>query len=105
VVTQLRDFGYHVETAENGETALHKLDSGERIDLLFTDVIMPGGMNGKDLARRAQDIRPDLKVLFTSGFPGTSLSQGLDLEPDDALLAKPYRRRELGQKVREVLDA
>jgi CheY-like chemotaxis protein len=104
VVGQLTDLGYRVEAAEDGETALHKLQSGTRVDLLFTDVIMPGGLNGKELARRAQAIRPGLKVLFTSGFPGTAFSQGLDLAPDDTLLTKPYRKRELAQKIREVLD-
>jgi PAS domain S-box-containing protein len=105
VVSQLKDLGYQVEIATNGETALQKIRGGMNFDLLFTDVVMPGGMNGKELATRARRIRPDLKVLFTSGFPGTSLSDGLDLEPGDALLGKPYRKRDLAKKIREMLDA
>ena len=105
VVSQLIDLGYQVVAAENGEAALRKLESGIAVDLLFTDVIMPGGMNGKELAQRALKMRPDLKVLFTSGFPGTARSSGLDLEPGDALLGKPYRKRELAQRVRQILDA
>jgi len=100
---QLTDLGYRVEIAKDGESALQKIEAGMHLDLLFTDVVMPGGMNGKELATRAQQIRPALKVLFTSGFPGTSLT-GLDLEPGDALLSKPYRKRDLAQKIREVLD-
>jgi PAS domain S-box-containing protein len=105
VVSQLTDLGYQVVAAENGEAALRKLESGIAVDLLFTDVIMPGGMNGKELAKRALEMRPDLKVLFTSGFPGTARSSGLDLEPGDALLGKPYRKRDLAQRVRRILDA
>ena len=100
---QLADLGYRVEIANDGEAALQRIEAGMHIDLLFTDVVMPG-MNGKELAKRAQQLRPDLKVLFTSGFPGTSLT-GVDLEPDDALLSKPYRKRDLAQKIREVLGA
>jgi CheY-like chemotaxis protein len=103
VVKQLKELGYRVEAAENGETALAKLANEPSIELLLTDVIMPGGMNGKELARRARQVRPDLKVLFTSGFPGTSLSSELDLDSSDVLLTKPYRKRDLAQKIREVL--
>src|SRR5205823_4733707 len=101
---QLMQLGYRVETAENAESALQKLESGIAVDLLFTDVIMPGGMNGKELAKKAQQLRPKLKVLFTSGFPGTSLDDALKLQPGDVLLGKPYRKRELAEKIREVLD-
>jgi PAS domain S-box-containing protein len=100
---QLAELGYRVEIANDGEAALRKIEAGMHLDLLFTDVVMPG-MNGKELARRAQQLRPDLKVLFTSGFPGTSLT-GVDLEPGDALLSKPYRKRDLAKKIREILGA
>ena len=104
VGNHLRDLGYHVVMAENAEKALQTLADPGKIDLLFTDVVMPGGMNGKQLANEARRRRPDLKVLFTSGFPGTSLSNDLDLNSGDALLGKPYRKHELAQRVREVLD-
>ncbi len=100
---QLAELGYRVEIANDGEAALQRIEAGMHVDLLFTDVVMPG-MNGKELAKRAQQLRPDLKVLFTSGFPGTSLT-GVDLEPGDALLSKPYRKRDLANKIREVLGA
>ncbi|MGP0090272.1 MAG: PAS-domain containing protein [Xanthobacteraceae bacterium] len=104
VGNHLRDLGYQVVTAENAEKALQTIADPGKIDLLFTDVVMPGGMNGKQLALEARKQRPDLKVLFTSGFPGTSLSNNLDLDSGDALLCKPYRKHELAQRVREVLD-
>ncbi len=105
VVSQLTSLGYRVVAADSGEAALRKLEDGVAVDLLFTDVIMPGGMNGRELARRARAMRPDLKVLFTSGFPGNALDSSLDLEPGDALLGKPYRKRDLAERLRQVLDA
>jgi CheY-like chemotaxis protein len=105
VVSQLTDLGYRVVAADSGEAALRKLEDGVAVDLLFTDVIMPGGMNGRELAKRARAMRPDLKVLFTSGFPGNALNSSLDLEPGDALLGKPYRKRDLAERLRQVLDA
>jgi PAS domain S-box-containing protein len=104
VVIQLRDLGYEVREAENAHAALAILDSGEKIDLLFTDMVMPGGLNGKELATKARLIRPDLKVLFTSGFPGTMSSNGTGLEENDVLLSKPYRRRDLAEALRTMLS-
>ena len=76
---------------------------GEAIDLLFTDVVMPGGMSGDALAAEALARRPGLKVLFTSGFPGALLS-GIDCIPGRAMLGKPYRFQELAIKIRSVLE-
>jgi CheY-like chemotaxis protein len=104
VVGQLRDLGYRVREADNAHTALEILDSTETIDLLFTDVIMPGGVNGKDLATKAKAKRPDLKVLFTSGFPSASLTNGTELDADDVLLSKPYRKHDLAKAVHEMLE-
>ncbi|MFQ5971092.1 MAG: PAS domain S-box protein, partial [Alphaproteobacteria bacterium] len=67
-VQRLSDLGYEALNAESGQTALSMLKDGAAIDLLFTDLIMPGGMNGDELAREARRLRPDLKVLFTSGY-------------------------------------
>jgi CheY-like chemotaxis protein len=105
VVFQLRALGYDVREADNAHAALAILDGGERIDLLFTDVVMPGGLNGKELATRARLKRPDLKVLFTSGFMGTAMSNGAALEDCDVLLSKPYRRHDLVKAVRDMLGA
>lgn len=105
VVCQLRDLGYKVHEAANADAALQILDGAEPIDLLFTDMIMPGGFNGKELAIKARAKRADLKVLFTSGFPGQSTTHGAQLEPGDVLLSKPYHKRDLARAVEQVLTA
>ncbi|MFP3944458.1 MAG: chemotaxis protein CheB [Alphaproteobacteria bacterium] len=99
-VMKLKMLGYEVLEAENGPAALDLLAKGEAFDLLFTDQVMPGGMSGSDLAREMRKQRPNLPVLFTSGYAPHKLA----LEPGDALLEKPYGIDMLAQKVREVLD-
>ncbi len=81
------------------------LDSGEPVDLLFTDVMLPGGLNGKELAIEARVRRPGLKVLFTSGFPNTASRQASLLAPGDVLLSKPYHKQDLAKVVEEILTA
>jgi PAS domain S-box-containing protein len=101
---QLTELGYTVRQAESAMPALAILSGAESVDLLFTDVVMPGGMDGLDLAYRARQMRPDLKVLLTSGFPG---GRGADQRVADSpfrLLGKPYSLMELAQAVRTVLD-
>jgi PAS domain S-box-containing protein len=105
VVVQLQGLGYRVREADSAHSALEILDSTDRIDLLFTDMIMPGGLDGKELASRARTSRPDLKVLFTSGFPGTSTGPGTKFDDGDVLLSKPYRKLDLAKAVQEVLTA
>ncbi len=104
-ITQLRELGYQVCEAHNAQAAMDVLDRNERVDLLFTDIIMPGAANGKELAKKARAKRPDLKILFTSGFQ--RLSSGSDGEIDDChpLLSKPYRRHELARVVGAILAA
>src|SRR5205807_9985530 len=97
--------GYRVREADSARSALEILDSAERIDLLFTDVIMPGGLDGKELASKARARRPDLKVVFTSGFPGTATGPGTKFDDGDVLLNKPYRKHELAMAVEGVLTA
>lgn len=102
---QLTRLGYEVVSASSGAEALAVLERGERIDLLFTDVVMPGDIAGRDLAGKAAELRPGLKVLFASGyFEGALVSKGA-LETDVQFIAKPYRMKALAQKVEEVLGS
>jgi PAS domain S-box-containing protein len=100
---QLESLGYRVVTAENGPQALAILQQRADIDLLFTDVIMPGGMSGRDLADTAQQLRPGLKVLYTSGYTENAIVHQGRLDPGVQLLSKPYRRAELAQKIRAAI--
>jgi len=104
VVRHLRDLGYRVREADSADAALQILDAAEPIDLLFTDIIMPGELNGKELAAKARIKRSDLKVLFTSGFLGPSNGHGAQLEAGDVLLSKPYHKRDLAKAVEQVLS-
>ncbi|WP_420888284.1 response regulator [Bradyrhizobium brasilense] len=79
------------------------LDSGAPIDLLFTDVIMPGAMNGRDLATEARKRRPGLRVLFTSGYTDDAIDQDGKLVQGILFLAKPYSRAELARMLRVAL--
>ncbi|MGH6926673.1 MAG: response regulator, partial [Dongiaceae bacterium] len=104
VVSQIRDLGYQVIEAADGPQAQHILDGDTPIDLLFTDVVMPGGMTGRQLADAAKGRRPTLKTLFTSGYTENSIVHQGKLDPGVHFLAKPYRRQELASKLREALD-
>lgn len=102
---QLTRLGYDVVPASSGAEALAVLERGDRIDLLFTDVVMPGDIAGRDLAEKASELQPGLKVLFASGyFEGALVSKGA-LETDVQFIAKPYRMKALAQKVEEVLGS
>jgi PAS domain S-box-containing protein len=103
VVRQLREAGYRVLEAPDAEAAMTIIDSAEPIHLLLTDVVMPGAMDGRDLARVAVARRPLLRVLLTSGFPDARWS-GSTPRSGSRLLSKPYRKEELRHAVREVLD-
>jgi PAS domain S-box-containing protein len=104
VALLLANLGYDVVEAGDGPEALAQLENGEPFDLLLTDIVMPGGMSGLDLAQRARKRRPDLKILLTSGYTDTAmLAQGI-LQPSDQILSKPYRKAELAEKVRSTLD-
>jgi CheY-like chemotaxis protein len=105
VVRYLRDLGYQVIEAKDGPSALGALDEPASIDLLVTDVIMPGGMTGRQLSDEANRRRPGLKTLFMSGYTKDSFVHQGKLNPEVHFLSKPFRRRDLALKVREVLDA
>jgi PAS domain S-box-containing protein len=103
VVTQLESLGYAVLTAGNAAEALETIDNGSDVDVLFTDVIMPGFMNGRQLAEEAQKRRSGLKVLFTSGYTENAFAHHGRLDPGVVLLAKPYRKEDLARMLRQVI--
>lgn len=105
VERQLRSLGYQVIIARNGGEALQALYRQPQIDLLFTDVMMPGGMNGPQLAQAAQQLRPGLKLLYTSGYTENAIVHQGRLDPGVHLLNKPYRLQDLAQAIRRVLSA
>ncbi|MDU0310724.1 hybrid sensor histidine kinase/response regulator [Rhizobium sp. 10PS4] len=102
-VARLSAMGYSVVEAENGGRALEVLADNGEVALLFTDIVMPGGMTGDELAGEARLLRPDLAVLLTSGYSEPALASK-DLPPGAEWLRKPYTARELAAKVRGLLD-
>jgi PAS domain S-box-containing protein len=105
VVMLLKDLGYRVTAVNGGREAMSAAENGTEFDLLFTDVVMPGGMNGRELASELQVRRPGLAVLYTSGYTENAIFHHGRLDAGVALLNKPFRRVDLAQKVRSVLDA
>jgi PAS domain S-box-containing protein len=103
VVDLLSGLGYAVLKANDAEQALAVVASGVHIDLLFTDVVMPGALRSPEMARRAVAMLPGLKVLFTSGYTQNAIVHGGRLDPGVELLSKPYSRQQLASKVRQVL--
>lgn len=104
VLRQLAGLGYEVLEADSGEAGLSLLASGERVDVLFSDVVMPG-MGGFELAEAAVALRPDLRILLTSGFAKGTIDGRTRRRRSPALLSKPYRTVDLAAKLRDVLDA
>ena len=103
-VATLESMGYRVMVAADARDALAILRGGARPDLLFTDIVMPGGASGWELAEQAQKLLPGLKVLFTSGYPIESLTLHPEIAANAALINKPYRMADLARRVREKLD-
>lgn len=104
-VSTLRSLGYDVLTAGDGESALATLTREQEIDVLFSDIVMPRGMNGVELARRACSLRPRLKVLLASGYPMSSLSTEHGFNEQFSFLSKPYRWTELQDRLRAMAAA
>lgn len=104
VTTQISALGYQVFEASNGVSALEIFEQGKKVDLLFTDVVMPGGLGGRELAEAACKIQPSLKVLYTSGYTENSIVHQGRLDPGIKLLNKPYRREQLAAKLREMFE-
>ncbi|MBV8094102.1 MAG: response regulator [Acetobacteraceae bacterium] len=103
-VNGLTDLGYRVKTATDAHKALDILRSDPGIDVLFSDVVMPGGMNGAQLAAEAKANGPQLKVLLTSGYAATALAAEHGLPETLEVLAKPYKRDDLARKLRLVIS-
>jgi signal transduction histidine kinase/DNA-binding response OmpR family regulator len=103
VVLMLKDLGYRTIDAGNGQDALAILVSGTPVDLLFTDVVMPGEIQGRQLAQQAAQLRPGLKIVFTSGYTQDSIIHHGRLDDGVHLISKPYRKEELARKLRSVL--
>ncbi|MGA2191151.1 MAG: ATP-binding protein [Steroidobacteraceae bacterium] len=100
----LRDLGYRVIEAHDGPSALSLLERQFRVDLLFTDVILPGGMTGAQVAAQARGIKQDLKVLFTTGYARNAIVHHGRLDQGVQLITKPFCMADLATRVREVLD-
>jgi CheY-like chemotaxis protein len=100
---QLASLGYRVLTAGNGPEALSLLEEHSGIDLLFTDIVMPGGMSGREVAEEVQRRDPAVRVLYTSGYTEDAILHHGRLDRSVLLLSKPYRRAELATIVRKAL--
>ena len=105
VVGQIQSLGYATLAAVNAAEALVVIDSPTEIDLLFTDMIMPGSMNGRQLADKALQRRSSLKILFTSGYSNEAIIHHGHLDAGVLLLAKPYRKSDLARMIRAALAA
>lgn len=101
----LMALGYSVVTVAEGHSAVDLFEAGEKFDLLLTDVILAGGMNGRQVAASLHQMVPTLKVLYMSGYPENVIVHHGRLDEGAVLLQKPFRRAHLARRVREVLDA
>jgi PAS domain S-box-containing protein len=101
----LEDFGYEIVEAGDGFEALSKLQEHDDVDLMFSDVVMPGGMNGFDLAQAAQSLKPELKIVHTSGYPkGAMVHQDEPRFREGYIIMKPYRREDLQKIIKDALE-
>jgi CheY-like chemotaxis protein len=103
-VDSLRELGYRVIEAHDGPAALRLLERQSKVDLLFTDVVLPGGMTGEQVAAQALEMRPTLRVLFTTGYARDAIVHHGRLDSGVHLLTKPFTYSDLAQKVRGVIE-
>ncbi|MBR0775464.1 CHASE3 domain-containing protein [Bradyrhizobium diazoefficiens] len=104
VIAQLQGLGYKTVAAGDSRAALKLIEAGEPFDLLFTDIVIPGGMSGRELADKVAALRPGLKVLFTSGYTDNAIVHHGKLDDGVMLLTKPYRRNQLAEMIRKALN-
>ncbi len=105
VILRVEALGYKVVAAVNGNDALSKLRADPSIDVLFTDIVMPGGMSGWELAELARQVRPGLPIVYSSGYALDTLVKQGRAPAQSIILTKPYRKAELAQRLREALSA
>ncbi|WP_028136691.1 CHASE3 domain-containing protein [Bradyrhizobium japonicum] len=105
VTAQLTSLGYKTIAAPDGKTALDLITAGQTFDLLFTDVVIPGGMSGRELAEEVAKLRPGVKVLYTSGYTDNAIVHHGKLDDGVMLLTKPYRRNQLAEMIRKALGS
>jgi CheY-like chemotaxis protein len=101
----LAEMGFAAFEARDGASALEVLAQRSEIDLMVTDIVMPGGMNGAELVQRARDLRPDLKIVYSSGFPAEALAEKSMPLIDGPLLRKPYQRAEFAAIIHRVMES
>ena len=104
-ITVLESLGYRIAEAADGEAGLRALEENPEIVLLFSDVVLPGAMSGPEFVREAQRRRPELKVLFTSGYTENAIVHHGRLEEGVELIEKPYRKAALARRIRAVLES
>lgn len=105
VTAQIESLGYQTISVGSGAEALEVVERGDSFDLLFTDVVMPGSMNGRELADEVRKRRPGMKVLFTSGYTEDAIFRHGRLDPGVLLLAKPYSKAEIARMIRHALTS
>ncbi len=104
VTAQLDSLGYKTVAAADSRAALQLIEAGQAFDLLFTDVVIPGGMSGRELADEVAKLRPGVKVLYTSGYTDNAIVHHGKLDDGVMLLTKPYRRNQLAEMIRKALN-
>ncbi len=103
VTAALKELGYTVLSAPNGAAGLILLESTNRVDLLFTDMVMPGPVSTSALVQAARELQPAIKILFTSGYPPNAVIHHEKLAPHTSFLSKPYRNAQLAEAIKDVL--
>ncbi|WP_169569606.1 PAS domain S-box protein [Sneathiella limimaris] len=103
-VLQLKSLGYNVLQAHDGASALDVLDKNDDIDLLLSDVVLPGGLRGPEVAIKARESKPELNVLFMSGYTQNALEAHTELGDSALLINKPFRKKDLADKIREAIE-
>ncbi len=102
-VLQLKSLGYKVVQAHDGQSALEVIGKEDSIDLLLSDVVLPGGLRGPEVAQKARESKPNLSVLFMSGYTQNAMDSHPELGEASLLLNKPFRKKELAEKIREAI--